>query len=457
MRKIERTKEEKKDIRKYKAEEKSKFKIKKERKTIQREHIYLVFAVLILVLLIAILIYMLFFSKKRDVIVPDLPTNESLDVGVIDFNDTGASATDLNNKKAGNISVDYKIVSDYYKEGILLSNTQAEYLNNSFIITSGPLSVDPFISSITKDGKLSWLTKLDDKDYGSIKVFKTRYINDNYFVFATSTKNDKTSLIAIKVNSKGKKVTTRNLKEDFDGKVEDVIITDKKMAIVTGNATDIKVYTTDEDLKEYKTEIVLSKFVDNTGYLIYNSGTEKNGMLSMVLNNSNEFFEVEVDINSASSTKKDLKELNDLKKDSTLRVPNYLNGYTAYVDNSLYKFDKDNKLISKVDYNKIKLEDEKTFREKYNDEEYEGLENYIEIQEIRNDNDMLIVKSNTLFSTIYDTYDSNLKINKRIILDRIKYSYDDGVLLNNFYDNGTIYEIYSYGSDTPSIMISKIG
>lgn len=460
MRKIKRTKEEKEAIKKYKAEEKSKLRIQKERKPIQREHIYLVFALLILILLIAILIYMLFFSKSRDVIVPDLPTNESMDVGLIDFDDKGATENDLNSKKNNNISVNYNLVSDYYKEGILLSNTQAEYLNDSFIITSGPLSTNPFISSLTKDGKLSWLTKLDDKEYGDIKVQKTIFINNNFLVFATSTKNDKTTLIAIKITNNGKKVTTRNLKADFNGSVKDAIIVDKKVAIITSGASDIKVLFTDEDLKDNKNEVVLSKYVDNSGYLNYQSGTSKDGNLNIVVNNSEKFYNVDIDMNSYSATSKEMTELNNLKTDATLRVTNYLNGYTGYTNTGIYKLDDNNKLINKSDYSKIKLENDEEFKEKYKDDEFfpsDDIENFIEIQEIKNDSNRLVVKSSTLFSTIYDIYDVNLKISKRLMLDKIKYTYDEGVLLNSFYIDGTIYEVYSYGSVTPSIMISKIG
>lgn len=460
MRKVQKTKEEKEEIKKFKAEEKNRQKIKKEQRPIQKEHIYLVFAILILVLLIGILIYMLFFSKSKDVIVPDLPTNETMDVGLIDFDDKAASSTDLNSKKNNNIAVDYNVVSDYYKEGILLSDTKADYFNDSFIITSGVTSTNPFISSIAKDGKLSWLTKLDDKEYGSINVNKTVFFNNNFYVFATSTKDSNVSLIAIKVNKDGKKVTTRNLKSSFEDKIKDVIVVDKKIAIITGNSRDIKVLFTDEELKDNKNEVILSKYVDNSTYLDYQSGTEKNGILNIVVNNSEKFFNVDIDVNSYSAVSKELTDLNNLKSSKTIRVTNYTKGYAGYQSDQIYKLDENNKLINKIDYSKIKLEDDTAFKEKYKDDEFfpsDDIENYIEIEEIKSDEEKLIVKSSTLFSNIYDIYDATLKINKRIMLDKIKYTYDEGVLLNSFYIDGIIYEIYSYGSVTPSIMISKIG
>ena len=42
-------------------------------------------------------------------------------------------------------------------------------------------------------------------------------------------------------------------------------------------------------------------------------------------------------------------------------------------------------------------------------------------------------------------------------METIGYQYNDGVVLNSFYIDDAIYEIYSYGTETPSIMISKIG
>lgn len=460
MKKIRKTKEERKEIRKFKEEEKNKLRLNKEKKPFMKEHLYLIIAILVLALLITILIYMLFFSKSRDVIVPDLPKNETMDIGLIDFNDKGTTADDLNSKKNNNISVNYKVVSDYYKEGILLSNTNVEYLNNTFIVTSGPLSKDPFISKLSKDGNLEWLTKLNDKEYGTINVYKTVFINNNYYVFATSTKDSKLSLISIKINDSGKKVTTSKLKDDFNGKIKDVVISDKKISIITGDSSDIKVYFTDEDLKVNKNEVVISKYVDNSTYLNYQKSISTNGLLNVVVNNTDKFYSVEIDTNSYSTTAKEFNDINELKYEGSLKVSNYLDGYTGYTDTDVYKFDKNNKLINKIDYSKIKLENDEEFKKKYKDDEFfpsDDLENFIEIEEIKNDENRLVVKSNTLYSTIYDIYDSSLKINKRIMLDKIKYTYNESILLNSFYIDGTIYELYSYGSVTPSIMISKIG
>lgn len=458
MVKKEITKEEKKAIKQYKDEEKG-MKIEKDRKPLRKEHLYLVLAVLVLLSLVGLLIYMIFSGKEKALIVPDLPTHESLDVGIVDFSDTAATANDLNSKKNNSLSVNYNLVTDYYKEGILLSNTQADYMNDLIIVTSGPLSETPFISSLTKEGTLKWLTKLEDKEYDKINVYKTVFINKNYYVFGICTKDKESSLIAIKLDNSGKKKTTRILKKNIDSKVKDVISIENKVAIILGNSSELTVMLTDEELNTNKNEISLSKYIDNSSYLNYQTGTSKNG-LNLVVNNSNTFYTVDIDTNSLSASVKEMTELNNLKTDETIRVTNYLEGYMAYTNSNIYKFNPENKLINKFDYRKIKLENDEEFKEKYKDDEFfssDDFENVIYVEGVNNSSSSLVVNTKTLFSSIYDIYDSSLKISKRIMLDKFKYSYPEGMLLNSFYIDGSIYEVYSYGSETPSIMISKIG
>ncbi|MCX4249036.1 MAG: hypothetical protein OSJ65_04670 [Bacilli bacterium] len=459
MVKKEITKEEKKAIKQYKNEEKG-MKLEKERKSLRKEHLYLVLAILVLLSLVAILVYMIFSGKEKALIVPDLPTHESLDVGIVDFSDSSSTANDLNSKKNSNLSVSYNLVTDYYKEGILLSNTQADYMNDSIIVTSGPLSENPFISSLTEEGTLKWLTKLDDKEYERINVYKTIFINKNYYLFGICKKDKESSLIAIKLDEFGKKKTTRILKNNIDSKIKDVISIENRIAIVLGDSAELTVILTDEELNTNKNEIPLSKYIDNSSYLNYQTGTNKNGGLNLVVNNSNTFYTVDIDTNSLSASVKEMTELNNLKTDETIRVTNYLEGYMAYTNTNIYKFNPENKLINKFDYSKIKLENDEEFKEKYKDDEFfssDDLENTIYVDGINYSSSSLVVNTKTLFSSIYDVYDSSLKISKRIILDKFKYSYPEGMLLNSFYINGSIYEVYSYGSETPSIMISKIG
>ncbi|MCH5166604.1 MAG: hypothetical protein J1F35_01805 [Erysipelotrichales bacterium] len=459
MKKIERTREEKRAIKRFKAEERQKV-LNKERKPIRKEHFYLIGAIFILILLVSILIYVVFFGKRKDLIVPDLPTYETVDVGLVDFADKSATSDDLNSKKTSTLDVDYSIVSDFYKKGILLSNTQSDYLNDEFIITSGPLSDTSFISSISKDGKLKWLTKLDNKEFGKYHIYKTVTINNNYYVLSLTERDSKSSLTIVKISSEGEVLSTRVIKENVTDKIKDVITINGRIAVVTSNSKDINVYFSDSDLNENKTSISLSKNIDNTNYLNYENGSANNNTLSLVVSNGEATFKVSIDMNSYSVDAASIEELANLNTTETLRVGSYLNGYTAYTNQVLYKLDTDYRLINKFDYSSIKLEDDKALKEKYKDEELidgADMENSIYIDTISNNTNSIIVNTKTLYSSIYDIYDENLIIQKRIILDTFKYSYEDGVILNSFYIDGSIYEIYSYGTETPSIMISKIG
>lgn len=459
MKKIKKTKEEREQIKKFKSEEKQRV-LEKEKFELKKEHFILVFAVLLLIFLIAILIHMLFFTKKKEVIVPDAPTYENVDVGLIDFQDSKATATDLNSKKNSSLNVTYKIISDYYEKGILLSNTQVSYLNESFIVTSGPASADSFISSMTIDGNLSWITKLDNKEFGSIHVYKTVYYDGNYFVVGISEKGNKNNIIIIKVNTTGKRVTTRIISDNVDEKIKDVLVIDRKIVIITENSKSVKVYFTNDNLEENKKYVNSALYLKDLNSLYYEASINDDKIIKIACVSGDTHYIMEVNSDTYETTVNEFTEVNNLQTESTKKVSAYLKGFTATADSNIYKFDSDNRLINKFDYASVKLEDTKDYIEKYKDDEFidvEDMENRIYINKVESNSNTIIVNTNTMFSNIYDMYDLNLKINKRIILDAFKYSYEEGVLLNSFYIDDVIYEVYSYGKDTPSIMISKIG
>lgn len=459
MKKIRKTREERKEIKKFKLEEKQRV-LEKEKFKLKKEHFILVFAVLLLIFLLVILVYMLFFSKKKEVIVPDTPNYEQVDVGVIDFKDSGATATDLNSKKNSASNVTYKIISDYYEKGILLSNTQVEYLNKTFIITSGPSSADSFISSVELDGTLKWITKLDNKEFGSIHVYKTVYYNDHYFVVGVSEKNNKKNVIIIKINSTGKRVTTRIISENVDEKIKHVLILNRKIAVITENANSVKVYFTNDNLEENKKIINSANYLKDITPLNYEASASVDKMLKIACVSGDTHYIMNINSENYEATVNEFTEANSLQTESKKKVMAYLHGFVVTSNNTIYKFDSDNRLVNKFDYQSIKLENEKDYLEKYKDDEFidvEDIKNSIYINKIDTSTDTIIVNASTMFSNIYDMYDLNLKINKRIILDAFKYSYDEGILLKSFYIDDVIYEVYSYGKETPSIMISKIG
>lgn len=434
--------------------------IAKEKKEFKREYVFLGIAVLVLIILIAILVRILFFGKRADVIVPDLPSYDKLDIGIVDFTDESAYSQDLNSKKASSLSVSYSVVSDYYNEGILLSNTQVEYLNDEFIITSGPFSSIPFVSSISKDGKLNWLTKINNKNFDEYRIYKTIFVGKYYYSFAIAKKGNTSSLTAIKLTADGKIDSTKIIKEDIKGKIKDVIYSNKKIAIITSDAVDIYIYFTDENLSENKNEIILGESIDTSNYLIYEGASTDDNLLSLVINDNEKLYKTIIDMNQYTVNASIIEGIDSLISEDTINIGSYLNGFTVYTDKVLYKFDSNFNLINKFDYSTIKLEDDAEYKEKYKDDEFIDVENTVNniyIENVSKSSDSIIVNTTTLFSSIYDIYDATLMIQKRIILDIFKYSYQEGVLLNSFYIDGNIYEIYSYGAETPSIMISKIG
>lgn len=465
MKKVKKTREEKREIRKFKAQERARF-LEKEKKKIKKEHFYLLGAFLILILLLISLIYIMFFSKRKDLIVPDAPDYEALDVGVVDFSDKASKSDDLNSKKKNSLDVSYKIISDYYKEGILLSNTQAYYINDNFIITSGPLSDKSFISAIDKNENLKWITKLDTKD--EIRsIYKVIFVNNNYYVAALEKKEAKTNLVVLKISSEGKIENTKIVKANVQlTKIYDLVELNNKLALITSEDGDIKIFYTDINLntidktislkeeyqKNYPEEVVNS--------LNYQTSTNIDNNLAVILSINNKFIKANVDQVYALSLVDITADITDVKITDTLRVNNYLDGFIASTNSIIYKYDTKDKLTNKFDYTTVKLEDDTAYKEQYKDDEFvdiNEMENNIYIENITVNNDNILVNSKTLYSSIYDIYSKDLVIQKRIMIDSIKYDYEDGVILNSFYIDGKIYEVYSYGTETPSIMISKIG
>lgn len=435
--------------------------IPKEKKFFKREYTFISILIILLVIMIAALIYFTFFVKEKELIVPELPNYETLDVGVVDFNDENAKANDLNNKKSSSLNVTNTIVKDYYKKGILLSNTQVTYLNDNFIISSGPSTEeDAFISVIDKNGKLKWLTKLNDKEYSNIKVAKTEFYNNNYYIAAISEKNSNKSLALIQVDLDGKKVSTTKIKENFAGRIEDIKISKDFTSIITNSATDVIINIIDTISKESKKELVLSKILATEENISYNASHINDSALSVVVKDYSKYYVIDINMENYITKSTELTDINNINSSENIYIGNYLNGFTAYSSQNIYKLNNANRLIDKFNYASIKLEDDKALKEKYKDDEsidVNELVNTITISNVSIEKEKIIVKSNTSYSNIYDIFDSNLKLEKRFMIDAINYQYENGALLNNFFIDGAIYEVYSYGFDTPSILISKMG
>lgn len=440
--------------------EKNAFVLSKEKKKFKKEYVGIIIAVIVLIVLLFILVKELFFTKKYQVIVPPLPNYKDVDLGVVDPKDSGNDINNIESKKVSKKNISYKIISDYYKKGIVLGNTKINMHGDKFYITSGISSPNAFVSSVTIDGKLEWIYKIEEKKYKTIDIYQTRFIKDLVYVFASATdSNDKKQTILITVNQKGEKEDLLEIEKDKEIRILDVKNQDSKIALIASDYTgDIKVYS-----------IPNTKTVDNNVYSInsnypnidakyVNSNLEKE-KLSLIVKTDNGIEEITINNSDNSSDRKTFDGVNELQIEDSIYSTSYEKGYIFNTKNSIYKFDEQNRLENKNEYSKLKLENLDDIKEKYKDDEYmdvENLTNYIEINKITVDKNIL-VEFETLLTRAYDIYDSEFNLINRFTVDKEKYEIEEGILLASYYHNGSIYEIYSYGTKTPSIMISKIG
>ena len=86
----------------------------------------------------------------------------------------------------------------------------------------------------------------------------------------------------------------------------------------------------------------------------------------------------------------------------------------------------------------------------------ENVENFVSVRDLTTNGDLMLISGNTLISYLYDIYDNNLNIKKRYLIPAQSHQVSQGILLKTLYVNNKIYEIYSFGEETPSIMIAEI-
>lgn len=441
-------------------EEKNAFVLSKEKPKFKREYIGIIIAVIVLIVLLVILVKELFFTKRYQVIVPPLPNYKDVDLGVVDPKDTGNDINNIESKKVNKKNISYKLVSDYYKKGIVLGNTKINMNGDKFYITSGIGSPNAFVSSVTTDGKLEWLYKIEEKKYKNIDIYQTKVINNMLYVFASATdSNNKKHTILITVNQKGEKEDLLVIEKENEIKVLDVKKYESKIALIASDHNgDIKVYNITNAKTVDKNVYSLNSYYPNIDAKYVNSNLDKE-KLSLIVKTDNGIEEITINNSDNLSERKTFDGLNELQIEDSIYSTSYEKGYIFNTKNSVYKFDEQNRLENKNEYSKLKLENLDDIKEKYKDDEYmdvENLTNYIEINKITVDKNIL-VEFETLLTRVYDIYDSDFNLINRFMIDKEKYEIEEGILLASYYHDGSIYEIYSYGTKTPSIMISKIG
>lgn len=435
----------------------------KEKFEFKKEMIGIIIAIVILIILVVILINQVFFTKKYEVIIPDLPTNDKVGVGVADYSDNSINANDLSAKKTKELKVSYEIISDYYKKGILLGNTQVNYLNDDLIITSGIGSQNAFISKASTSAKLDWITKFENKKYSKINVAKTISHNKNYFVVATGDLgNNKVDIIVYKVNESGSIEKSVVVREKVEARIQDAIVVGNKIAIVTYEEGNILVQTIDENIVVDKKLFNLSDTHSNVVNATYETAAAQDGILSLILYANS--MKIRININFANGTSEAIPVdgVNSLGASSKPYAAAYLNGFIYFSENGVYKYNEKDELVNKFDYSSLKLEDKDEYKKKhqnsqdFDEEEFDSLVNKVYVQKVSVIDDKIIVKFQTAFTRAYDIYDKDLKLLKRYTFDADTETMREGLLLNTIFVDNKIYEIYSFGSETPSIMISQI-
>lgn len=434
-------------------------------RTFKKEYIPLIICAIVLVVLVSSLIYVIFHKEQIKLEVPELPKYEHVSVGVADFKDGNGKDNSLQSNKITETKVNYRIVSDYYKKGILLSNVNVEYMNDEFIIRSGAYSNTPFVSSVSLDGKLNWIYKISIKEAKSVTVVNTLYHKNLYYVFLNVLVDNQYRVAVFTVDSKGKKSDITYINKKSDNKANTVIETDSGFATILEGNNNLEIYYVDYKLKVDKKVYKLSERKENifkSSIPIVRAVNYKNNVISIVVTYMGGYDNSKYIVNVEKDFTTKIKVFNELEKIESDEASVFISGkdcYYAMLGKKVYMFDLNGRLSNTYDYSNLQLENPEDYLGKeYIDGFDEDTElTYLELQRIVKQDDGLVVNFETSFNNVYDIYDSNLKLKKRFMLEQAKYRYTNGVLLSTFYIDGKLYDIYSYGFETPSIMINTIG
>ncbi len=436
----------------------------------KREYRPIILCGIVLIILTGALIAVIFYDKEANMEVPPTPEYKKIEVGMVDFEDIGTNPSSLKTNAKKELSVDYDVITDYYKEGIMLANPQVEYLNDLFVIHSSLYTQGAFVSTATKDGKLNWIYKLEEKDYTDFTINKVIYADNKYYVFADAKHKDEPETVAFILDEKGKKTDFKVLVTKAKVKLETVIQIDDGFAAIYDGSASIQIFYFDKDAnytekKYFLYESDSNVFYSNTIEIL--SASYKDRTITLIFEHSastpaNKTYVLTVNVDNQKDTITVLKAIEDIRAEDSLEVISDQNGHYALLGSGIYNLNYANKIENKFDYSKMELEN----KEDYDDgtvKDYEGnllsdMENYYDLQYITfAGDDNILVKSASLYNNIYDIFDSNLNIKKRFMINRNTYTYDEDFLLAIYYIDDIIYEIYSHGIATPSIMISKIG
>lgn len=346
----------------------------------------------------------------------------------------------------------------------MLANPQVEFYNDKFIIHSSSFGDTAFISSVSKDGKLEWLRKIKDKDYENIHIKKVLYMDKSYIAIAEGIKKTSKDLLAIKVTLNGEVEKIEIIENGFKNNIKSALMLDNQIGIITDTFENIKIYYLGSNLKLSNKTYSLNEQPDNV-FLTYQpwvvGQVYKDKKLTIILgymgNTDNNMYKLVVD----PLTNKSKLTVHSVFEELGVSTQAISGGSGLLVqrDKKLNLYGTDDKLMNTFDYSKVKIEKLEDYKDKVQlmgEENWDDIKNELTIDNVYLTNGSWLVKTETLFHINFDLFDSNLNIRKRVMLDKSLYEYPDAILLKTFYVNNTIYEVYSYGLETPSIMVSVI-
>lgn len=429
------------------------------KKYIKKGNIPIIIAILLLIIMVIALVIVIFHNDNKGLVLPDAPKEKSLSVEKYDYQNSTSDPNDITANVGKNTKVEYKFITDYYKEGILLSNTMTDYIDNEFLIYSGPYSDTPFISAVDIKGNLKWINKIKSSGYDTLKIINVQKLDNSYYIFAVGTSKNSNNNIVIKINSNGKEEKREIISKNDKNRLSAVVKIDSGFAITTEGDNGLIIYTLSKELKQLKNTYNLKNEENN----IFNAGIPyvksivyKDKAVSMVVqyngNENEKMYIVNYNMDSNSSTTVPFNELMKLANPYTNKIYDYKTNFLVGYGKIAYMFNQNGEMIKNYDYSNLKLKEDS-----YTNVFGELVENKINIQSIKMYNDNILVTSTTNSDYIYDVFDEYLNLKVRYTLKIEEYETPENVLLNVFCIDGKLYEIHSYGYETPSIMISVVG
>lgn len=433
------------------------------KRKLKKEYIPLLIAVLVLIVLVLVLVIVLFYKDNKGLIVPDIPDKVAIDAGVFDFESGKYDKDNLDVNDTKKVSVDYKVITDYYKEGILISNPTVKYVDDEFIVKSGIYANDPFVSVVNKKGELEWLSKISVSGYESLKIIDVIKYNGKYNVFAVGINKNKNDNIVIKLNSKGNEEKREVLSKESDNSISSVLGTDKGFVVMTDGKDNLEVYYISDDYKMLKNPFYLRDSKENR-FKTYSpeivSSVVKDEVVTILVsyvgasNDTN--YLLKYDLNKGTFRIDSFLELNKISSPYSNAVKSFEDNFYTVHNNVVYLLSSSGELVTKYDYNSVKLGkvDGCVISDDVSDCSDDISINNIHIS----DNKELIVYGITSSENmIVDVFDNNLKLKKRMVHSGNIHDSDENIYISSFDIDGKMYEFYSFGVDTPSILVSIIG